>query len=93
MTTLVPQVAFLELSLHADTSVGRLAAAHSLVNCIAMSIAVVVLAAHALARIGGKIATVCLSLVLTTSLITVVIKLMGLSMFPSPASLLSQMPQ
>lgn len=111
---LVPQGAFLELSLHADTGVGQVAAARSLSNYIgilsdpfflksiwltfylsliatAISIAIAVPAAYALARIGGKIATVCLSLVLTTSLITVVIKLMGLSIFLSPAGLLNQM--
>lgn len=113
---LVPQGAFLELSLHADTGVGQVTASRSLANYIgilsdpfflksiwltfylsviatAISIAIAVPTAYALARIGGKVATVCLSLVLTTSLITVVIKLMGLSIFLSPAGLLNQMLQ
>ena len=36
-------------------------------------------AAYALARIGGSIASLLLSLILTTSLITVVVKLIGLN--------------
>ncbi|MGD9767746.1 MAG: hypothetical protein AB7U62_08880, partial [Pseudolabrys sp.] len=49
----------------------------------AISLAIAVPTAYALARIGGKLATISLSLILTTSLITVVIKLMGLSIFLS----------
>lgn len=56
----------------------------------AISLAIAVPTAYALARIGGKLATISLSLILTTSLITVVIKLMGLSIFLSPAGLLNQ---
>lgn len=45
--------------------------------------------AYALARIGGWIATAVLSLVLTTSLITIVVKLMGLNIILAPLGMLN----
>jgi putative spermidine/putrescine transport system permease protein len=46
-------------------------------------------AAYALARIGGWIANAILSLVLTTSLLTIVVKLMGLNIILSPLGMLN----
>jgi ABC-type spermidine/putrescine transport system permease subunit I len=45
--------------------------------------------AYALARIGGWIASAILSLILTTSLITIVVKLMGLNLILTPLGLMN----
>jgi putative spermidine/putrescine transport system permease protein len=47
--------------------------------------------AYALARIGGRIAAITLSLILTTSLITVVVKLIGLEVILGASGLVNQL--
>ncbi len=47
--------------------------------------------AYSLARWGTWVATLCLSLILATSLITIVIKLMGLNLILGPSGILNQL--
>lgn len=47
-------------------------------------------AAYALARIGGWIASSLISLILTTSLVTVVVKLMGLNLILEPTGMINR---
>ncbi|MBV9784566.1 MAG: ABC transporter permease [Acidisphaera sp.] len=108
----LPQAAFIWLSLHADLGLGQISDAVTLENylrvltdpfylgsfwlTVHLSAAATLFgllvgfpAAYALARIGGWIATIILSLILTTSLITVVVKLMGLNIILGSTGLIN----
>jgi ABC-type spermidine/putrescine transport system permease subunit I len=99
----LPQAAFVSMSLHQDLGLGQLSQTYSLANyrailvdpfyihtiwltlylsalATALDLLVGFPTAYALARLGGWPARTALSLILTTSLITIVIKLLGLNL-------------
>ncbi len=111
---ILPQAAFIWMSLHEDLGLGQLGETltagnyvevlssafylRSIVLTVGLSVATVAFSlvlgfptAYVLARAGGWVASLTISLVLTTSLITIVVKVIGLDVLLSASGLINRL--